>query len=109
MSRVDLSGERVDEIILNENDVPGVDEVDGGIVPDLEVTIQSEEPLEGTVDRVVEGNGIETIEGGRSKEILAVVGGDVRRFADAAFGCLVWSSTASAEESKLSICAAPRT
>ena len=62
MSRVNLSGERVNEIVLNEKDVPGVDEVDGGIVPDLEVTIQSEEPFEGTVDGVVEGNGIETIE-----------------------------------------------
>ena len=34
MSRVNLSGERVDEIVLNEKEVPGVDEVDGGIVPD---------------------------------------------------------------------------
>ena len=51
---VNLSGERVNEIVLNEKSVPGVDEVDGGIVPDLEVTIQSEEPFKGTVDSIME-------------------------------------------------------
>ena len=46
MSRVNLSSERVDEVVLDEKGVPGVDEVDGGIVSDLKVTVQTEEPLE---------------------------------------------------------------
>ena len=39
MSRVDLSGERIDKIVLNGEGVPCVDEVDGNIVSDLEITI----------------------------------------------------------------------
>jgi len=81
MSRVDLSGERVDEVVLNEKCIPGVDKVDGDIVPDLKVAIQSQEPLEGTVHGVVEGNRIETVERSFSKEVLVVVGGDVDRLA----------------------------
>ena len=46
MSRINLSSERVDEVVLDEKGVPGVDEVDGGIVSDLKVTVQTEEPLE---------------------------------------------------------------
>jgi hypothetical protein len=44
--RVDLSGVRIDEIILNGEGVLGVDEVERDIISDLEVTIQSKEPLE---------------------------------------------------------------
>ena len=39
MSRVDLSRERVDEVVLDEERVPGVDEINGDIVADLKVTI----------------------------------------------------------------------
>jgi len=39
MSRVDLSSERVDEIVLNEKGVPRIDEVDGDIISDLEIPI----------------------------------------------------------------------
>ena len=73
MSRIDLPSVRVDEIVLNKERVPGVDEVNGGIITDLKVTIQSEEPLEGTVDGVVESNGIQTVATSRSKEELVVV------------------------------------
>ena len=38
MSRVDLSSERV-EVVLDEERVPGVDEINGDIVADLKVTI----------------------------------------------------------------------
>jgi len=107
MSRVDLSGERVDEVVLNEKRIPGVDKVDGDIVPDLKVTIQSKEPLEGTVHGVVEGNGIETVEGSLSKEILVVIGGDIHRLTKT-WGSLVWSPTASTEERMLSICRVSR-
>jgi hypothetical protein len=37
--RVDLSGARIDEVVLNEEGVPGVDEVERDIIPDLEVTV----------------------------------------------------------------------
>jgi hypothetical protein len=60
--RVDLSGACIDEIILNEECVPGVDEVERDTIPDLEVTVQSKEPLEDTVDGLVEGNGIESVD-----------------------------------------------
>jgi hypothetical protein len=42
-------------------------------------TVQSEEPLEDTVHGIVEGNGVETVDRSRSKEILVIVGGEVRR------------------------------
>jgi hypothetical protein len=42
-----LSGGRIDKINLNEEGVPGVDEVDSDIVPGLKVTVQSKESLEG--------------------------------------------------------------
>lgn len=106
MSRIDLSGERIDEIVLDEKGVPGVNKVDRDIVPDSKVTVQSKEPLEGTVHRVVEGNGIKTVEGSLSKEILVVVSGDVYRLAKT-WGSLCWSSATSAGESRLSTCAVP--
>ena len=56
MPRIDLSGVRVEEIVLNEKGVPGVDEVHGSVVSDLKVTVQPEEPLEGTIDGVVESH-----------------------------------------------------
>ena len=80
MPRVDLSGECIDKVVLSEKRVPGVDEVDGGIVPDLKITVQSKEPLEGTVYGVVESDGIETVVRSHPKEILVIVRGDVRRF-----------------------------
>ena len=61
MSRVNLSGGRVEDVVLDEERVPGVYEIDREIVADLKVTIQSEEPLEATVHGVMEGNGIETV------------------------------------------------
>ena len=97
MSRVNLTGKRVDEIVLDEQRVPSVDEVDGDIVPDLEVTVQSEEPLEGAVHGVVEGDGIEAVERGLSKEILVVVGSDVYCLAET-WGTLIRSSPTSAKE-----------
>lgn len=77
MSRVDLSSAHIDEIVLNEEGVPGIDEVYGKIVSDFKITVQSKEPLEGTVDRVVEGDCIQTIIANIAKEILAVARGDV--------------------------------
>lgn len=53
----------------DEECVPGVDEVNREIVPDLKITIQSQEPLEGTVYGAVEGDGIET----ELFEVLVVV------------------------------------
>ena len=97
MSRVDLSGGRVEEVVLDEERVPGVDEIDREIVANLKVTIQSEEPLEATVHGVMEGNGIETVMRSASKEILVVVCGDVDCFAKT-WGSLIRSSTASAEK-----------
>ena len=97
MSRVDLSSERVDEVVLDEERIPGVDEIDGEIVADLKVAIQSKEPLEATVHGVMEGDGIKTVVRSASKEILAVVCGDVLRLAET-WGSLVRSSTASTEE-----------
>ena len=99
MPRVDLASERVDEIVLDKKGIPGVDEVDRDIVPDLKVTVQPEEPLEGTVDGVMEGNGIETVEWGLSKEILVVVGSEVYRGTEV--WSLIWRSSASAEEGGL--------
>ena len=97
MPRVDFSGERVDEIVLDEKGVPGVDEVDRDIIPDLKITVQSEEPLEATVHGIVECDGIKTVERSLSKEILVVVGGgEVHRRAK--IWSLVWSPSASAEE-----------
>ena len=106
--RVNLSSERVDEIVLNEKGIPCVDEVDGDIVSDLEVTVQPEEPLEGAVHRVMESNGIEAVDRSRSKEILTVVGCEVQRLAKT-WGSLLRSSTAATEEGKLSICMVSRT
>ena len=68
MSRVDLSSGRVEEVILDKERVPGVHEIDRETVADLEVTIQSKEPLEATVHRAMEGNGIETVMRSVSKE-----------------------------------------
>ena len=99
MPRVDLASERVDEIVLDKKGIPGVDKVDRDIVPDLKVTVQSEEPLEGTVDGVMEGNGIETVEWSLSKEILVIVGSEVYRSAEV--WSLVWRSSASTEEGGL--------
>lgn len=79
MSRVNLSSVRINEIVLNEESVPGIDKVDGEIVSDLKVAVQPKEPLEGTVDRVVEGDRIKTIVTSTPKEILAVVRSDVDR------------------------------
>ena len=47
--------------ILNEERVPGVDEINRDIVSNLKVTVQTKEPLEGTVDGIVEGDGVETV------------------------------------------------
>ena len=99
MPRVDLASERVDEIVLDEKGIPGVDKVDRDVVPDLKVTVQSKEPLEGAVDGVMEGNGIKTIEWGLSKEILVVVGSKVHRSAEV--WSLIWRSPASAAEGGL--------
>ena len=77
MSRVDLSSERIDEVVLDEERVPGIDEVDRDIVWDLKTTIQSKEPFEGMVHGVVERGGIETVVRSLSKEVLVVVCGDV--------------------------------
>ena len=99
MPWVDLSSERVDEIVLDKKGIPGVDKVDRDVVPDLEVTVRSEEPLEGAVDGVMEGNGIETVEWGLSKEILVVVGSEVYRSAEV--WSLIWRSSTSAEEGGL--------
>jgi len=97
MSRVDLSSERIDEVVLNEERVPGVDEVDRDIVWDLKNTIQSKEPLESTVHRVVEGGGIETVVRSLSKEVLVIVCGDINCLTKT-WGSLVRSSTTSAEK-----------
>ena len=95
------------EVVLNEHGVPGVDKVGGEVPPNLKVTIQSKEPFETTIYRVVEGDGIETVDGCRSKEILVVIGGDVHRVTKCWY--LGWSSATSAEESKLVMCAATGT
>ena len=95
MSRVDLPSERIDKVVLDEEHVPGVDEINRGVVPDLK--IQTKEPLEGTIYGVVEGDGIETVVRGLSKEVLVVVFSDVRRLAKT-WGSLVWTSTTSAEK-----------
>ena len=79
MPRVDLSSVCIEEIVLDKKGVPGIDEVHGSVVSDLKIPIQSKEPLEGTIDGVVESDRIETIVTGTSKEKLAVVGGDVDR------------------------------
>ena len=68
----------------------------------MKVTIQSKEPFETAIHRVVEGDGIETVDGCRPKEILVVVGGDFHRVTKCWY--LGWSSTTSAEESKLMTC-----
>ena len=94
--RVDLSGARVDEIVLDEEGVPGVDEVDRDIISDLEVTVQSKESLEDTVHGVVEGNGVETVDWSWLKEIPVIVGNKVHRLGKT-WGALVWGSTMSTE------------
>jgi len=39
MSRVDLSSERIDEIVLDKKRIPGVDKVDRDVLTDLKVTV----------------------------------------------------------------------
>ena len=80
MPRVDLSRTSIDEIVLDEERVPGIDKIDGGIVSDLKVTVQPKESLEGTVDGVVEGDSVEAVVTGGPKEILVIVCGNVDRF-----------------------------
>lgn len=77
MSRVDLSSVRVEEIVLDEERVPGIDKVNRGIVSDLKVTVQPKEPLEGTIDGVMEGDRVQTIVTRRPKEKLVIGGCDV--------------------------------
>ena len=72
MLRVDLSGGGVDEIALNEKRVATTDDVNREILSDCEATIQPKEPLENMIYETVEGDCIETIVPGTSKEILAV-------------------------------------
>jgi hypothetical protein len=79
MPRVDLSSERVDKIVLDKELIPGIDKVYGEIISDLNVTIQSKEPLEGTIDGVMEGNRIYAIVTEIPKEILVVARSDVYR------------------------------
>lgn len=104
MPRVDLPGTSIDEIVLDEERVPGIDKIDGGIVSDLKVTVQPKEPLEGAVDGVVESDGVETVVPSGPKEILVIIRGDIDGFSQT-WGPLHWLSATSTEVDKLSICA----
>lgn len=74
MSGVNLSSRRVEEIVLWEECIPGIDKVNWDTFKsDLKVTIQAKEPPEGTVDGVVEGNSIKTVVASQSGEELNVV------------------------------------
>ena len=104
MPRVDLSRASIDEIVLDEECVPGIDKIDGCIVSDLKVTVQPKEPLEGAVDGVVESDGVETVVPSGPKEILVIIRGDVDGFSQT-WGPLHWLSATSTKVDKLSICA----
>lgn len=73
MPRVDLSGAGVDEIVLNKEFVPGFDETNREVTSEIEVTVQSKEPLEGTVDGVVESGCVDAVVTSRPKEKLVIV------------------------------------
>jgi len=77
MPWVDLSCRGVDEIVLNEERIPSIHEVDRDIVSDLKISVQSKEPLEDTIDRIVESDRIETIVAGTPKEVLVIVRSNV--------------------------------
>ena len=75
---VDLSGERVDEIIINKHLIPCVDEIHINIICDLQVTVHPEEALERAIDRIVECGAVETIERPSfSEEVLIISGSQV--------------------------------
>lgn len=102
MSGVDLSSERINEIVLDEEGVPSIDKVDGEIISDLKVAVQSEEPLETTVDGVMEGDRVQTVAPSAPKEKLVVARGDVDRVSET-WGSLLWLSATSTKARTLSI------
>ena len=74
---VDLSSERVDEIVINKHLIPRADEIHIDIVCDLQVTVHPEEALERAIDRIVEGDAVETVKGSVSEEVLIIAGSQV--------------------------------
>jgi hypothetical protein len=71
MSRVNLSGTGIEQIVGNEERVPGVDEINRGILSNLKIAIQSKEPLEGTIDNgVMESDRVQAVVAGGPKEKL---------------------------------------
>jgi hypothetical protein len=106
--RVELSGTGVDKIVLNEERVPSVDEINRGVIPDLNVTIQSKEPLERAIDGIVECIRINAVVPGRPKEKLVVVRGDVDRALQTR-GSLIWLSATTTEADAMSMYVISRT
>ena len=104
MPGVDLSSKGVNEIVLNEECVPRVNKVDGEIESDLQVTVQPKEPLEGAINRVVEGNRVKTVVPSTPKEKLVIIRGDVNGLPQTRRP-LARLPTASTEANKLRICA----
>jgi hypothetical protein len=100
MSRVDLSGTGIEQIVGNKERVPGVDEINRGIVSDLKVAVQSKEPLEGMKDGVMESDRVQAVVTGGPKEKLILARGDVDHLLKA--WLLFWRSTTSAEAASLS-------
>lgn len=79
MPWVDLPCIGVDEIVLDEERIPSIHEIDRDIVSDLEISVQSKEPLKNTIDRVVESDRIETVVASTPKEVLVIVRSNVDR------------------------------
>ena len=70
MSRIQLAGDGVQHIIVDEHLIPRRDEVGGHIESDLQVTVHSQEPRKRTIDRIMERDTIECIQRRIAQEVL---------------------------------------
>ena len=72
VSRIEVAGVGVDEIVVQHHLVPLTDEVLGYVVRDLQITVHAQVAGEGAICRVVEGNAVQAIDARVTKEVRRV-------------------------------------
>lgn len=77
MTRIDLPGKCIDEIVVHKHFVPRADEIRRDVVSDLQVSVHSKETLERSVNRVVERDAVETVVWCVPQEVLVIIGSQV--------------------------------
>ncbi len=98
--RIYQAGLMVEEVVVDENLIPGGDKVDIDIECDLQIAIHAKETGQRAVDRIVKGDCIETDATLIAQEVLVLIGFDYSGFEEAGSALGRSSSTSIVERTE---------